>query len=305
MTSITPDVASDGGVRLRIVIPKGSLEGQTLRLFEEADLSVIRSSERDYRASIDDPRIAEVRILRPQEIAIYVQEGIFDLGITGRDWIAETEADVVSVCELPFSKVTERPTRVVLAVPADSGIQRPEDIPDGAKISTELPDMTRRFFTAMGKKVRIYLSYGATEAKVPDIVDAIVDITETGSSLQRAGLRIIGELCRSYPELIANQKAFEDPAKHQAIRDIQTLLEGALNARGRVMMKLNCAAGDLEKILGILPSMKSPTVAELAHQTGYAIETIVAKNKINTLIPVLKASGAEDIVELPITKIVE
>jgi ATP phosphoribosyltransferase len=293
------------GAQLRLVIPKGSLEAQTLRLFEDADLAVLRSSDRDYRATIEDPRIEEVRILRPQEIGQYVEEGIFDIGITGRDWITETQADVVSVCEIPFSKVSARPTRAVLAVPSDSAVQGPEDLPENAKISTELPEMTRRFFEDLGKKVRIYLSYGATEAKVPDIVDAIVDITETGSSLRRAGLRIIAELCRSYPELIANRDTWADPGKRQAILDIRTLLEGALNARGRVLVKLNCGTDDLEGILGVLPSMKSPTVNELAHQTGYAVETVVAKNEINTLIPVLKAKGAEDIIELPVTKIVE
>ncbi|MCC7076759.1 MAG: ATP phosphoribosyltransferase [Acidimicrobiia bacterium] len=293
------------GAQLRLVVPKGSLEAQVLRLFEDADLPVQRSSDRDYRATIDDPRIAEVRILRPQEIGKYVEEGIFDIGITGRDWITETQAEVVSVCEIPFSKVSARPTRAVLAVPADSDIETAADLPEGAKISTELPEITRRFFADLGKKVRIYLSYGATEAKVPDIVDAIVDITETGSSLRRAGLRIVAELCQSYPELIANPEVWADPVKQRAIRDIQTLLEGAVNARGRVLVKLNCAAADLEGILEVLPSMKSPTVNELAHATGYAVETVVAKNEINTLIPVLKNSGAEDIIELPVTKIVE
>lgn len=299
------DDSAGTGAQLRLVIPKGSLEAQTLRLFEDADLAVQRSSDRDYRATIDDPRVDEVRILRPQEIGKYVEEGIFDIGITGRDWITETQAEVVSVCQIPFSKVSAGPTRAVLAVPAESEIESAVDLPEGAKISTELPEMTRRFFEDMGKKVRIYLSYGATEAKVPDIVDAIVDITETGSSLRKAGLRVVAELCQSYPELIANRESWDDPLKRHAILDIRTLLEGALNARGRVLVKLNCAAGDLERILGVLPSMKSPTVNELAHHTGYAIETVVAKNEINTLIPVLKANGAEDIVEMPVTKIVE
>lgn len=295
----------DGPARLRVVVPKGSLEAQTFRLFEDADLTIFRSSDRDYRASVDDPRIDEVRILRPQEIGKYVEEGIFDLGITGRDWIIETDSDVVTVCELPYSKVTPRPTRVVLAVPADSGIEGPEDLPEGAKISTEFPEMTRRLFDAIGKKVRIYMSYGATEAKVPDIVDAIVDLTETGSSLRRAGMRIVHELCRSYPELVANPAAWEDPAKRRSIEEIQILLQGALNARGRVLVKMNCATEGLEGVLAVLPSMKSPTVNELAHGGGYAVETVVAKTEINTLIPLLKAKGAEDILELPVTKIVE
>lgn len=298
---MTDDTAS---ARLRLVLPKGSLEVPTFRLFEDADLGLIRSSDRDYRATIDDPRIEEVRILRPQEIGKYVEEGIFDLGVTGRDWVEETQADVHTVCQLPFSKVSARPTRIVLAVPND-GPATPEELPDGAKVSTELPEMTRRFFEGLGKKVRLFLSYGATEAKVPDIVDAIVDITETGSSLRRAGLKIIAELCTSYPELVANHAAWADPVRRQAIEDIRTLLEGALNARGRVLVKLNCAKESLEGVLDVLPSMKSPTINELAHGGGYAVEAVVEKRAINTLIPVLKARGAEDILELPVTKIVE
>lgn len=292
------------GARLRIVIPKGSLEAKTLQLFEDADLAVLRSSDREYRAQVDDPRIDEVRILRPQEIGRYVEEGIFDVGITGRDWIEEWQSDVVTVTELPFSRATPRPTRTVLAVPRDSGVEKAEDLPDGAKISTEFPEMTRRFFDSIGKPVRIYMSYGATEAKVPDIVDAIVDITETGSSLRKAGMVIVHELCRSYPELVANKEAWADPAKRRAIEEITILLRGAMDARGKVLLKLNVGAGALEEVLDVLPSMKSPTVNELAHKSGFAVETIVAKRDINTLIPRLKASGATDLVEVPVTKIV-
>ncbi len=298
-------VVNDEDARLRLVIPKGSLESQTFRLFEEADLAVLRANERDYRASIDDPRIAEVRILRPQEIARYVEDRVFDIGITGRDWIEETAADVVAVCELPFSKVTPRPTRTVLAVSADSGIERPEDLPDGARISTEFPEMTRRYFEGLGKDVRIYLSYGATEAKVPDIVDAIVDITETGSSLRRAGLRIIHELCVSYPELIANRDAYADPAKRKSIEAIALLLRSAINARGRVLVKLNCPVAELASVLDVLPAAMSPTVNELADDKGFAVEAVVAKSEVNLLIPVLKTAGAADILELPLTKIVD
>ncbi|MBX7161093.1 MAG: ATP phosphoribosyltransferase [Acidimicrobiia bacterium] len=290
--------------RLRIVIPKGSLEAKTLQLFEDADLAVLRSSDREYRAQIDDPRIEEVRILRPQEIGKYVEEGIFDLGITGRDWIEEWQSDVVTVTELPFSRATPRPTRTVLAVARDSGVERAEDLPDGAKISTEFPEMTRRYFDEIGKPVRIYMSYGATEAKVPDIVDAIVDITETGSSLRKAGMVIVAELCRSYPELVANKAAWADPAKRRAIEEITILLRGAMDARGKVLLKLNVGADGLEAVLGVLPSMKSPTVNELAHASGFAVETVVAKREINTLIPSLKAAGATDLVEVPVTKIV-
>lgn len=295
-----PDAASE----LRLVVPKGSLETSTFRLFEEADLAILRGSDRDYRASIDDPRIGEVRILRPQEIGKYVEEGVFDLGITGRDWITETAADVESLCRLPFSKATPRPTKTVLAVPIGSGIVRPEDLPDGARVSTELPEMTRRYFEDLGKDVHIFLSYGATEAKVPDIVDAIVDLTETGSSLRRAGLKIIDTLCESYPELIANRESCADQKKREAMEAIKLLLTSAMNARGRVLVKLNCPNDALEAVLDVLPSAKAPTVNALAGDSGYAVEAVVSKATINELIPVLKDRGAGDILELPVTKIV-
>src|SRR5688500_13712543 len=202
---------------LKLVLPKGSLERATLDLFEDADLGVLRSSDVDYRASIADPRIAEVRILRPQEIPRYVAEGVFDLGITGRDWIEETSSVVVSLGELHYSKATARPVRVVVAVAADSGIERVEDLKSGARISTEYPSLTRRFFERKGIEVDVQLSYGATEAKVPDIVDAIVELTETGSALRAAGLRIVDTLVVSFTELIANPQAYEDPEKRHAM----------------------------------------------------------------------------------------
>src|SRR6267154_1209328 len=210
---------------LSLVLPKGSLEKATLELFDAADLTVRRSSDRDYHASIDDPRIDRVRFLRPQEIPSYIERGMFDLGITGRDWIAETEADVVSLGELQYSKATSQPVRVVLAVPSSAPWQSAADMPEGVRISTEFPSLTRRFLDSHGVKAMVVPSYGATEAKVPDIVDAIVDLTETGSSLRRNGLRVL--------------------------------------------------------------------------------ETVVTKSGVNTLIPALKAAGAIDILEIPISKIVE
>jgi ATP phosphoribosyltransferase len=289
---------------LKLVLPKGSLERATLELFEAADLAVSRGSGVDYRASIDDPRIDEVRILRPQEIPRYVAEGLFDVGITGRDWIEETSSEVVSLCQLHYSKATARPINMVLAVPGDSPFQRVEDLPAGVRVSTEYPELTRRFFEKRGVDARVELSYGATEAKVPDIVDVIVEITETGSALRAAGLRIIETILVSFTELIANPASYDDPAKRHAMGQLQTLLEGALEARGKVLVKLNVGESDLDKVIEILPAMKSPTVSKLFGESAYAVEAVVPKADINILIPALKDHGATDIIELPLTKIV-
>jgi ATP phosphoribosyltransferase len=289
---------------LRLVIPKGSLEKATLELFEAADLPVVRSSSVDYKATIDDPRIAEVRILRPQEIPTYVADGLFDLGITGRDWVEETGADVISLGEMRYSKATSLPIRVVVAVPGDSPVERVEDLPQGVRVSTEYPELTRRYFAKKGIEADIRLSYGATEAKVPDIVDCIVEITETGRAIRAAGLKIVDEVLQSYTELVANPLAHADPEKRKAMEQLKVLLDGVLEARGRVLVKLNVARGDLDAVTALLPSMKAPTVSELAGDGGFAVETVVAKSEINILIPALKDAGASDIIELPLSKIV-
>jgi ATP phosphoribosyltransferase len=289
---------------LKLVLPKGSLERATLELFEAADLTVNRSSSVEYKATIDDPRIGEVRILRPQEIPRYVAEGLFDLGITGRDWVEETAADVVSLGEMRYSKATTRPIRMVVAVPQDSPVERVEDLPQGVRVSTEYPETTRRYFEKKGITADIRLSYGATEAKVPDIVDCIVEITETGRALRAAGLKVIDEILQSYTELVANPAAYADPDKRHAMEQIKVLLDGVLEARGKVLVKLNVAKEHLDAVIELLPSMKSPTVNELFGQRGYAVETVVAKSEINTLIPALKDAGATDILELPLSKIV-
>jgi len=289
---------------LRLVLPKGSLEKATLELFEAADLKVRRDSAVDYRARIADPRIDEVRILRPQEIPSYVAEGLFDLGITGRDWVEETASEVVSLGELRYSKATENPVRIVVAVPADSPVSSVEELPAGLKVSTEYPELTRRFFAARGIEADIRLSYGATEAKVPDIVDCIVDITETGRALRAAGLKIIDTILVSYTELIANPGSYEDPDRRHAMHQIRTLLEGVLEARGKVLVKMNVPGDRLADVIGLLPAMKAPTVNELYDGAGYAIETVVAKSSINVLIPAVRDAGATDIIELPISKIV-
>jgi ATP phosphoribosyltransferase len=289
---------------LKLVLPKGSLEKATLDLFESADLGVTRSSTVDYKAHIDDPRVDDVRILRPQEIPRYVADGLFDLGITGRDWVEETGSNVVSLGEMQYSKASARPVRVVLAVPQDSPIGHVGDLPDGVRVSTEYPEITRRFFESKGIKADIRLSYGATEAKVPDIVDCIVDLTETGRALRAAGLKIIDEILHSYTELIANPASFADPAKRKAMEQIKVLLDGALEARGKVLVKLNVSEVDLDQVIGLVPAMRSPTVSKLFGEDGYAVESVVPKSHINSLIPALKDAGASDIIELPLSKIV-
>ncbi|MDQ6616128.1 MAG: ATP phosphoribosyltransferase [Actinomycetota bacterium] len=289
---------------LRIVLPKGSLERATLELFDAADLAVRRASEVDYRGTIDDPRIAEVRILRPQEIPSYVAEGLFDLGVTGRDWIEETGSDVVSLGELHYSKASARPIKVVLAVAADSPVQAPGDLPQGVRVSTEYPGLTGRYLAKHGVDAQILLSYGATEAKIPEIADAVVEITETGRALKAAGLRIVDTILVSFTELIANPVAYQDPEKRHAMGQLHTLLQGTLEARGRVLVKLNVGGDDLDAVIALLPALKAPTVSQLFGEGGYAVETVVPKSEINRLIPALKDHGATGIIELPISKIV-
>ena len=274
---------------LSLVLPKGSLEKATLELFDAADLTVRRSSDRDYHASIDDPRVDKVRFLRPQEIPSYLERGLFDVGITGRDWIEETEANVVSLGELQYSKATRgrcgwcwRCRRLAVAVGG-----RPAG---RVRISTEFPSLTRRFLDSHGVKAMVVPSYGATEAKVPDIVDAIVDLTETGSSLRRNGLRVLDTVVTSYTEFVANPEAYEDEGKRAAMEDIALLLRGAIQARGRAAQAQR-AAGQLEAVTAMLPAMSSPTITALARGQMNAVETVVPKAGVNTLIPALKAAA--------------
>jgi ATP phosphoribosyltransferase len=288
---------------LRIVLPKGSLEKATLDLFEAADLTVVRSSSVDYKATIDDPRVDEVRILRPQEIPVYVAEGLFDLGITGRDWIEETSSEVISLGELRYSKATSNPIKMVVAVAGDSSIIEPAQLADGVRVSSEYPELTRRYFTKLGIDADVRLSYGASEAKVPDIADCVVEITETGRALRAAGLKIIDTILVSYTEMIANAEAYEDPAKRHAMGQLMTLLNGTLEARDKVLIKLNVTEDAFEAVLAVLPSAKSPTVSKLAGG-GYAVESLLEKRGINTVIPALKDAGATDLLEIPIAKIV-
>lgn len=290
---------------LKLVLPKGSLEKATMELFDAADLSVRRSSSVDYSATIRDPRVAEVRILRPQEIPTYVAEGLFDLGITGRDWVEETGSDVVSMGELRYSKATSNPVRLVVAVPQDSPIQSVDQLPAGVKVSTEYPNLTTRFFADKGVDADIRLSYGATEAKVPDIVDVAVDLTETGRALKAAGLRIIDTIVTSYTEFVANPASHADAEKRHAMDQLLTLLHGTLDARTKVLVKLNVEDQvSLDKVIALLPSMKAPTVNELHGGAGFAVETVVPKLDINVLIPDLRDAGGTDIIELPLSKII-
>ena len=288
---------------LRIVLPKGSLERATLDLFEAADLPVVRSSSVEYKATIDDPRVADVRILRPQEIPVYVAEGLFDVGITGRDWVEETNSDVVSLGELAYSKATSNPIQVVVAVAGDSDVQRVEDLPQGVRVSSEYPGLTRRYFESKGIAADVRLSYGASEAKVPDIADCVVDITETGRALRAAGLRIIDTILTSWTEVVANRASHADPDKRHAMEQLMTLLNGALEARGKVLLKLNVAEDRFDDVIAHLPSAKSPTVSRLANG-GFAVESVVEKATINRVIPALRDAGATDLLEIPISKIV-
>ena len=289
---------------LKLVIPKGSLEAQTLHLLEEADLKVRRGNDRDYHGSIDDERIERVSILRPQEIPLYVQDGLFDLGITGQDWIAETGADVEVLTPLSYAKSgTGHGTRVVLAVPADHPANSAKEMPADSRISTEFERLTKRYFEDLGVDVRVVWSFGATEAKVPEIVDAIVDVTETGTTLRAHGMKIIETLMTSEPVLVANRDAAAHAPKRRAMDDVITLLLGAIRAEGRVLIKMNVGDADLGAVIEAVPAMKSPTVSRL-QEGGYAVETVVDKDQVNKLIPLLKERGATDILEIPISKIV-
>jgi len=290
---------------LKLVIPKGSLESTTLDILDDADLTVRRSGDREYHARIDDPRIEQVRILRPQEIPKYVEDGFFDLGITGYDWVRESGADVVDIADLPYTKTAVGTVvRIVLAVAGDSPYQKPEDLPEGVRVSTEYPRLVEEYFKGLGKKAAVYLSYGATEAKVPEMADAVVELTETGSTLRKHGLRIIATVLESTTLLIANKESHADAEKRLLMEEIRMLILGAMNARGKVLIKFNVAEADLDSVVKVLPSMKAPTLSRLFDKEYFAVESVVEKKGINLLIPELVKRGAEDIIELPISKII-
>jgi len=286
-----------------IAIPKGSLQNQTLQLFEQAGLQVKRT-EREYNARIDDPRIGKVKILRPQEIPGYVAKGYFDLGISGTDWIMESGAVVSRVTELYYGKQGPGMVKLVVAVPEGQDIHSAREIKPGSRVSTEYPNLTQSFFLGLGIPVEIQFSFGATEAKVPELTDVVVDLTETGSTLKKNGLKIIDVMLRSTSELIANKKSWADPAKREEIEAVETLLSAVIRAKEKVLLKMNVPEDAMKEVMAMLPSMKNPTISKLYNSGYYAVETVVDRGVVNLLIPRLKRSGAEDILELGISKIV-
>jgi ATP phosphoribosyltransferase len=286
-----------------IAIPKGSLLNQTLQLFEQAGLEVKRT-EREYNARISDPRIGKVKILRPQEIPAYVAKGYFDLGISGTDWIMESGAVVATVCELHYGKMGPGKVKLVVATPEGQDVHSAKDIKPGSRVATEYPNLTGSFFQGLGIPVDIQFSYGATEAKVPELTDVVVDLTETGSTLRKNGLKIIDVMLESTSELIANKNSWADPEKRDDILAIETLLSAVIRARGKVLLAMNVPEDNIKDVIALLPSMKNPTISKLWNSGYYAIETVVDKSQVNLLIPRLKKEGAEDILELAISKIV-
>jgi len=288
---------------ITLALPKGSLEAQTLQLFKEADLEV-RRTDRDYNPCIADSRIGKVKILRPQEIPTYVDKGYFDLGISGLDWVRETKSDVVEVAALTYSKTGEGNVKIVIAVHRDEPIENASQIRPGSKVTTEYPELTKQFFEEKKIPVQLFHSYGASEAKVPDLMDVVVDLTETGTTLRKNGLKIIGQIMESHTVIIANKASWADPEKRREIEEIKSLLFGVLEARHKVLLTMNVPTAALEKIVAALPAMKKPTVSRLHGIEYYSVQTVVQKSSVNELIPKLKRCGAEDILEIPIAKIV-
>lgn len=293
---------------LRLALPTGSLQKPTMDMFEAADLPITYTDSRCYESFIRDPRVASVRWLRPQEIPLYVADGLFDIGISGYDWITERDCEsrLELVTELPYSRQSNHPVRIVAAVHEDSPIGTARQIPPQSRITTEYVELTRRYFERLGIPVQVEFSYGTTEAKIPEIADVAVELTESGSSLRANHLKIIETLLISTTRLIANPKSWLDQEKRQAIEEIITLLLGSIEARGKVLVKMNAPAAALEGILRLLPALKSPTVSQLYGTSSeyYAVESVAEKEGINILIPELKKAGATDIIELPITKVI-
>lgn len=287
---------------LKIGLPKGSLFEPTLDLFEKAGYN-IHGADRSYRPSIDDSEL-QIRLIRAQEIGRYVDHGFLDCGITGMDWIAENGADVHVVCDLQYSRATSNPTRWVLVVPNDSPIQSVKDL-EGKRIAAEAVGIVERYLEKHGVKAEVEFSWGATEVKVPELVDAIVDITETGSSLRANNLRIVDVLMESYPQFIAKKESWEDPWKRSKIERLAILLKGALMARDMVGLKLNLQESALSKVLELIPSLRTPTISRLAQDGWVALEVVLTELQGRELIPQLKELGAEGIIEYPLNKVIE
>ena len=287
---------------LKLGIPKGSLEKATIGLFEKSGWR-IKLSKRSYFPEIDDNELT-CSICRAQEMSRYVEQGIIDAGITGKDWILENQSDVVVAADLIYSKVSRRPTRWVVAVPGDSDIEKLEDL-EGKKIATELVNYTRKFFAEKNINVEIEFSWGATEAKVVSgLADAIVEVTETESTIRAHGLRIIHEMMTSNTQFIANKDAWDDPWKREKIENMVLLLQGALRADKIVGLKMNVPVDKLENVISILPSMNAPTVANLYHSDWYSVETVISGHQVRELIPKLIKSGAEGIIEYGLNKVI-
>lgn len=284
-----------------IGLPKGSLEESTRSLFAKAGFKITVNS-RSYRPVIDDPEL-DCRLVRAQEVSRYVQHGFFDCGLTGYDWIRENESDVVEVCDLIYSKASTQKSRWVLAVPESSPVRRAEDLA-GKRVATELVGTVRRYFAAKGVAVEVEFSWGATEVKVPDLVDAIVDITETGSSLRANKLRIVDTLLETNTKFIANRAAWANPAKRKKIETLALLLTGALEAETKVGLKMNAPKAALDAIVKAVPALRNPTISPLSNAAWVALETIIDENVAREIIPQLKALGAEGIVEYPLNKVV-
>jgi ATP phosphoribosyltransferase len=288
-------------MKLKLGIPKGSLENATIDLFRRAGFSITTSS-RSYFPGIDDPDI-ECMLIRAQEMARYVEDGILDAGLTGRDWIDENEADVVAVADLIYAKQSFGKVRWVLAVPESSEFRTAKDL-QGKIIATELVATTKRYLAARGVSAKVEFSWGATEVKPPVLADAIVEVTETGSSLRANNLKIIDTVCESNTQLIANKEAWQDDWKRRKLEDIKMLLEGAINALGKVGLMLNVHKKDLQAVLLVLPALKRPTISHLSDDEWLAVNTILDESTVRDIIPRLKQAGGEGIVEYPLNKIV-
>lgn len=286
---------------LRIGLPSGSLQEPTFALFAKAGFNISGAS-RSYKPQVDDPEIM-IRLLRAQEISRYVEHGFLDCGLTGKDWVENNGSDVERLAEMTFSKASKKPTRWVIAVPEDSPIQSLQDL-QGKVIATEAVEMTRRYLAQHGVTAEVEFSWGATEVKVPDLVDAIVDVTETGSSLVANKLRILETIMESSPQIIANKASLQDPWKKQKLEKLVLLLQGAHAARDKVGLKMNLPHAQLQALLQALPALRNPTISQLAQPDWVAVETIIDERIVREIIPELKALGAEGIIEYPLNKVV-
>jgi len=286
---------------LMLGLPKGSLEDATIKLFGKAGFNISKSS-RSYRPSIDDPEL-DGRFVRAQEVSRYVEHGYFDCGLTGQDWVRENESDVVEVCDLVYSRASNKRSKWIIAVPEASSVQSVKDL-EGKRIATEVVNITRQYLKENGVNAQVEFSWGATEVKVPDLVDAIVDLTETGNSIRANNLRIVDTLLYTNTVLIANKASWENPEKRKKIENIALLLQSALEAHTKVGLKLNIERAQLESVLKNLPALRNPTINRLADEAWVALDTIIDEKVVREIIPQLKAHGAEGIIEYPLNKVV-